>query len=867
MTFEKKIYGYDFEVYSKIKSGAWFCATFIDYDNRDDVIFIKNDRQALINFYNANKDAILVGYNSKEYDTPIFKSILSGMNFGEVNDQLIEQHKKEYQVLKYNTRKKYPIINYDVRLPEKSLKQCEGFMGYSIKETNVPFDKEEDLTKEEIEEIKQYNIHDVKMTLKVLDNVMDDFKAQFDIIKMYYLDVSMFNKTKVQLASHVLGAVEQHTLNDEFSIKFPPVLKLKEENKHVLRWFENPKNWTYKEHLHSFDNQHSNHYEFTIAGVKHTLGYGGLHGSNDEQKIYEGIIIALDVASQYPNIDIIFELLSRKLKNPKDYERMVQFRLKLKAMKDARNKSLKPMINGSYGASKDRNNPMYDPNMANLTCIFAQTLIIDLIEKVEPYCKLLQSNTDGIYVLVKDEIMKQKVLEAAEEWQQRTGLVLEIDDDYVKLIQKDVNNYIMINDKGEYKSKGAYVKKLSPIDYDLAIVNKAIINYFVYNIPVEETVNTCDKLMDFQQIVKLGNKYKEVLYGNGYKVKINNKDKTMVKDGEVLKEKVHRVFASTRKTDKGIYKSKIEKGEKSYEKISNTPDKCFIYNDDVREAEIPDYLDKQYYIDMANKRIEAFITKDEEKVDNTPNILYECMCKANNYYEFLENCVKNKITKKVLEEYLKADCCSCYGKTQKLLDFKKYFDIFYGKNKMNCSTVNKKIQDDNVKNLIIKNSELSKSGKSYANLDSKQLLLDIFDYLPNEHIGIFEILEAQVNKFNECMYVDNTLKDDVYFVLNVRDVISPNINVYNIKTGKYDYLKLDKQIYNIMPLGDGDIFNITNKELEYEKKIIGKDEKGINLLEDDKDRPFYRIKSWNVLYRHYNGKTRLFSEEREECYD
>ena len=70
-----------------------------------------------------------------------------------------------------------------------------------------------------------------------------------------------------------------------------------------------------------------------------------------------------------------------------------------------------------------------------------------------------------------------------------------------------------------------------------------------------------------------------------------------------------------------------------------------------------------------------------------------------------------------------------------------------------------------------------------------------------------------------------------------------------------------------MPLGDGDIFNITNKELEYEKKIIGKDEKGINLLEDDKDRPFYRIKSWNVLYRHYNGKTRLFSEEREECYD
>ena len=54
MNFNRKIYGYDFEVFSKIKSGAWFCVTFIDYYNRDNIIFIENDRQALIDFYNAN---------------------------------------------------------------------------------------------------------------------------------------------------------------------------------------------------------------------------------------------------------------------------------------------------------------------------------------------------------------------------------------------------------------------------------------------------------------------------------------------------------------------------------------------------------------------------------------------------------------------------------------------------------------------------------------------------------------------------------------------------------------------------------------------------------------------------------------------
>ena len=855
------IYCYDFEVYSKIN---WFCVTFLNYyDDNDEITIINNSKQ-LIDFYNMHKNDIFVSYNGRKYDSIIWKGILSGMDVGVVNDKIIKEKKHGYQIIK--NINKYQLYDYDAIIKDKSLKMCEAFMGHDIRETEVNFNIDRELTSEEIEKTILYNRHDVKELKLVLKETWTDFEGQLNIIDLYNLELKYISKTKVQLASHVLGAVEQHTLNDEFSIKFPPVLRLKEENKHVLRWFENPKNWTYKEHLHSFDNQHSNHYEFTIAGVKHTLGYGGLHGSNDEEKIYEGIILALDVSSQYPNIDIIFDLLSRKIKNPEDYKKMVNFRLKLKSMNDDRNKSLKPMINGVYGATKDRNSPMYDPNMANLTCIFAQTLIIDLIEKVAPYSKLLQSNTDGIYVLVKDEEMKQKVLEVAEEWQQRSGLELEIDE-YRKLIQKDVNNYIMIDADGEYKSKGAYVKKLSPIDYDLPIVNKAIVEYFVHDIPVEDTINNCDKLIDFQQIVKLGSKYKEVLYGNGYKVKINNKDKTMVKDGEVLKEKVHRIFASTRDTDKGIYKSKIEKGEKSYEKISNTPERCFIYNDDVREVSIPEYLDRQYYIDMANKRINAFLAKEEEKVDNTPNILYECMCNANNYYEFLENCINSGITKKILEEYIKADCCSCYGKTQKLLDFKKYFDILYGRNKMNCSTVDKKISDNNVKEIIVKYSELSKTGKTYANLDSKQALLDIFDYLPNEHIGIFEILEAQINKFNECYYKDETLEEDVYFVLNVRDVISPNINVYNIKTGQYEYLKLDKQIYNVIPLGDGDIFTITKKELEYEQKIVGKDDKGINILEDDLTRGFYRTKNWKILYRHYNKKKTLFSEEKEIVYE
>ena len=110
--------------------------------------------------------------------------------------------------------------------------------------------------------------------------------------------------------------------------------------------------------------------------------------------------------------------------------------------------------------------------------------------------------------------------------------------------------------------KGLYVKKLTPLDYDLPIVNKALVNYFVSDISVEDTINNCNNLIDFQKVIKLTNLYKGVVYGEGKKVKIDGKDKVIVEDGIQLKEKVHRVFASTRENDNGIFKVKIEKRTK-----------------------------------------------------------------------------------------------------------------------------------------------------------------------------------------------------------------------------------------------------------------------------------------------------------------
>lgn len=852
---KSKIHGYDFEVYSKIN---WFCVTFINYEDRNKEVVIVNDRAKLIEFYNAHKDDIFISYNGRQYDTGIFKGILDGMNVGYVNDKLIKEGKKPFQVVK--NAKKYPLNDYDTILKDKSLKQLEAFMGDDIRETEVDFNIDRPLTEEEIKQTLYYNHHDVIEVLRVLDYCWDDFEGQLDIIELYGLDMSYFTKTKVQLAvsPKILNAVDQHTLDDEFDIRLPETIQLSDKYKFIPEWYMNPKNWRYKEHLRSEDNQHNNQLCCTVAGIPHVFAWGGCHGADDKESVFEGIILHADVASMYPTTDIEYGLLSRKFKNPDDFKQMRDFRLKLKSEKNPKNKALKPMINGVYGAGKDRNNPSYDPLMANLTCIFGQMFILDLIDKLEPYCRLLQTNTDGIFVLCENEEMKNKVIEITNQVGKRLKMEFEIDE-YTKLIQKDVNNYIAVKQNGELECKGAMVKFNKPIDNDLPILNDAVRNYLAYNIPVEQTINECNEYIKFQKVIKLSAKYKEIWYGNG----LSGKDNKITSiNGELLKGKVHRVFASKRQSDGSIYKLKIEKGVKSYEQFANTPTHLFIDNEDVHDKSIPEYLDKEYYINEAKKRIDMFLTKDEEKIDETPYILFDCMNQSSTFYEFLKKCLEKKITKKVLEQYLIADCCNIYGKTKKLLIFRDYFMILNGKDKMTLNTLNKKIKDDNVKNIIISNSEISKSGKSYNNINYEKSLLEIFDIIPNENINPYEIMTMQINKFDSVSYIDPMLKNDMWFVLNTRNVIAPNLIIYNIKNGEIQYRKVDKKIFKILPLQDGDIIEIKNSKKEFAKKIIGKDEEGKNIIAADIDKELDIITQYEILYRNYGkGKSLIVDSE------
>lgn len=560
----RKIF-YDFEVFKH----NWM-VVLIDYDTKKGKVIV-DDVDELKRFYKLFKDDIWIGYNSRMYDQYILKGILLGMNPYYISSRIINDNVKGFNVVREGY--KIPLNNFDITTGFHSLKQLEGFMGSRIKESSVPFDIARVLTEKEIKEVVEYCIHDVKQTIEVFDNKKEEFESQLALIEAFDLEMSMFTKTKAQLSAFILGAEKEGNRGDEFELRFPNTLKI-EKYKHIVDWYRNPENLDYKKKL-----------KVDVAGVPHIFAWGGLHGALPKYKD-EGIILCCDVASLYPSIMIEYDYISRNVKNPLKYTEIRDTRLELKRKKDPKQAPYKIVLNSTYGAMKDQYNPLYDPLMANNVCLAGQLLLLDLIEKIEPYCKLIQSNTDGLFMKVEKESDIDLIKEVAKEWETRTRLDLEWDV-YEKIYQKDVNNYIIIDKDHKYKSKGAYVKKLNNLDYDLPIVNKAMIEYFTKDIPVEKTINECDQLREFQKISKVSNKYMYALYGE-----------------ERLPEKVLRVFASNDEDAKGVFKVKTEE---RIEKIGNTPPRCFINNDNVIDLKVPAYLDKEYYIEIAKKRINDYL--------------------------------------------------------------------------------------------------------------------------------------------------------------------------------------------------------------------------------------------------------------------
>ena len=596
---------------------------FLDTTTLEYQVF-HNDN-AGVRWYMSDPDRIYCGWNNKHYDNHILKAICCDAPpelVKQINDFIITQERSgwEHWFLRQNRFWFDSCDLMDDTQVGTSLKHCEAHLNLPIEETEVDFQIQRPLTEEEIRSTVHYCKYDVAMTAKLLTIRKGYLEAKLNVGRSIGLsDAKSLYMTNARLTAAALQATATERY-DERDYVYPDNLDKSLIPAAVISFFDRmkDKSITDKELF-------SSKLSIMVDGAEAVIGFGGIHHAQPnyrETATESRVIRNFDVASLYPSLMVYNGYTSRNIPSSEIFENFYHKRLQAKKNGDKHTaNTLKLILNTTYGASLAKTNPLYDPLMGRSVCITGQLYILELAMRYlreTSTVRIIQLNTDGIMISIDPREMPT-IYRINEEWQSK-NLILE-EDKISTIIQKDVNGYIAVYENGKVKTKGSYVTYgMAPagafsINNNHTIVKKAVIDYFVKNIPVEDTINGCTDIFEFQIIAKAGGGYKSV-----YRVPADFEDrkKRWQKENRTSEiknprftwdsydgprstvQRVNRVYASKNPNMGTLVKVKPDG---TVGKIGGLPESVVIDNKNKLSL---DAVDKQWYIDLAHKSISDY---------------------------------------------------------------------------------------------------------------------------------------------------------------------------------------------------------------------------------------------------------------------
>ena len=546
-----------------------------------------NIEKGFANLKNYIKNKTLVGYNNHYYDDRIMKALMTDHakddDFRQkmvktANDSIINNEPlgwlRNTNDLPYKSLDCFQQI--DVSRP--SLKKVEGNMGVSIIESSVPFDIDRELTGEENLETLKYCEYDVLNTVRIFKMRKDYYESKNAVINMLEDDYAREKAYKWNTTSIIASLLEPKKKAPAYRV-LPSKETLSHVNEDVRKmWAELIKTTDYK-----FDVKKVVITEF---GNEIEFGWGGLHGAPKGFLETRNVRLA-DVGSMYPSLLINLNGLGDKTEQ---YKEILDYRLMLKHQgKKDEQAPYKLILNSTYGLLNNKYSSLNNPTLAYSICIHGQVAVYVLAKRLaEIGARVININTDGVAYTFngnEDEEIKR-------EWEKEFKLNLETDY-FDRWIQKDVNNYIAVTDKGKIKVKGGDVNKYHGDNFfknnDIGITHKALVDYLVYGKPVQDTIiENLDKPRMFQYVLQAGNTYKGVV--------------SREEPDKLLDTKVNRVFAAKKGIE--ILKKRADDG---LVKFADTPNEMYLYNGELDDfEEFKKVIDMQWYYDLTMKNLQRW---------------------------------------------------------------------------------------------------------------------------------------------------------------------------------------------------------------------------------------------------------------------
>lgn len=547
----KIVYVYDIEVFQNI-----FHCSVKNTETNDiykfEISERKNQLRELVKFFkqvdkyitwgdyyttniNIPANVIFCGYNNLHYDNPIINYII------EYEDKLMQYNIPTICSSIFNLSKtittssednidawkrwKYQVwfdtfdiltMLYSNKL-RVGLKEIQVTMQYpNVQEFVCDWTKP--LPLEDFDSMIDYNINDIESTSELLNRCKKDVDLRIAIEDEY--GVRVLSKDGVNIGMKILTQkyLEKTGLTwwDIKDLRSPmSVIPLKDvilpfikyDSPILQRVLEDMKNQIVSPGRKGYENK------FVFNNLRYSVGVGGIHSVNSPEIIIprdDEMLIDIDVASLYPSMLIEYEFYPRHLGKEflEVYKQIKDERIEAKHNGDkVKNETLKLALNGLSGNLQNEHNFCYSPFAVMQIRINGQLLLLMLAEKLTQIgCRIVQANTDGLFVLLKKDAYS-KVNSICREWEQLTKLTLE-EDRFKAMYQYAINDYFAITEDNKVKEKGMFItavklgKGLTP-----KIIPKAVISFFKDGIPVEDTIKNCTDIRDFLMSEKTGKQW------------------------------------------------------------------------------------------------------------------------------------------------------------------------------------------------------------------------------------------------------------------------------------------------------------------------------------------------------------------------
>ena len=403
------------------------------------------------------------------------------------------------------------------------LKEIQVTMQYKNVQEFVA-DWQADLPENQIDSMIDYNINDVNSTEELLNRCKKDIDLRIAIEDEY--GVRVLSKDGVNIGMKILTQkyLEKtgQTWWDIKDLRSPmSVIPLnsvilpfiKYDSPILTRVLNDMKSQIVSPGRKGYENK------FVFEGLQYSVGVGGIYSVNKPEIIIpkeDEMLIDIDVASLYPSMLIEYEFYPKHL-GPEFlevYKQIKDERIEAKHNGNkVKNETLKLALNGLSGNLQNEHNFCYSPFAVMQIRINGQLLLLMLAEKLTQLgCRIVQANTDGLFVLLKKDVYS-KVNNVCREWEQLTRLTLE-EERFKAMYQYAINDYFAITEDDKVKEKGMFIttvklgKGLTP-----KIIPKAVINFFKNGVSVEETIKGCKDIRDFLMSEKTGKQW-HVEYNN-----------------------------------------------------------------------------------------------------------------------------------------------------------------------------------------------------------------------------------------------------------------------------------------------------------------------------------------------------------------